>query len=884
MPSSDLRDQLQETLRLRYTIEREIGAGGMATVFLARDIKHDRLVALKVLQPELGAVLGVERFLAEIKVTANLQHPNLIPLFDSGEADGRLFYVMPFIEGETLRARMQREKQLPVDDAVRISEVLANALDYAHRHGVIHRDLKPENILLVDGQPLIADFGIALAVSVAGGARVTQTGLSLGTPQYMSPEQATGDRMIDGRSDIYALGAVLYEMLVGDPPHLGSTAQAIIARVITERPTNVRVLRPAVPEHIALATAKALETLPADRWASARAFADSLRATALATPSRVHESVEAGPRARRRLAPLLGSVAVLAVVTLVAALALRNRIELTDESFGTPTRFPLTFAPNERIATTMGSTLAISPDGKAIAYSGVGVGGAQQLFIRELDEIRARPLQGTEDAERPVFSPDGKWLAFITRGRFRKIPVAGGTVTPLPDVSDVNGASWARDDIVVISSGGRLNVVSPSGGALRVVTRLDSASGETGQRWPRLLADGKTLLYTSWRTGLDNARLGVASLESGETKSLDLSGTYPLGIAEGQLLYASVNGSLMAVPFDAWSLRVTGTPKVVIDNLVVGYDGAANAALSANGSLVYQTGKSKMRIVLADGRGASRTLVAEPGLYEFPRFSPDGKRIAFSVTSDSATNIWTFELSSGALKKITSGGTVNDRPEWMPDGKRLIFASNRSGPYEIWTQSMDGDTPAAPFFRLRDAQALEAMVSRDGRTLVYRTGGQGIFYRRLDGDTSTYAVALGEFAEFAPRLSPDGRFVAYSSEEMGVAQVFVRPFPSLRERFQVSVDGGTEPVWSPDGRRLFYRRNRLITAATISSTPGFSVTRREELFEGDFVFQSVHAEYDVSPDGNQFLVMKRAESDVQTVVVQNWFAELRQRVANQPKH
>ena len=271
--------RLQAELSSRYAIEREIGRGGMATVYLARDVRHERQVALKVLDPELGAVLGAERFLAEIKVTANLQHPNLLPLFDSGEADGLLFYVMPYVEGESLRARLDREKQLPVDEAVRYGVAIANALDYAHQHGVIHRDLKPENILLQAGQPVIADFGIALAVSKAGGARITQTGLSLGTPQYMSPEQATGDRAIDGRTDIYSLAAMVYEMLTGEPPHIGNTSQAIIAKLMTEEPRPITTLRRNVPPHVNAAIRHALEKLPADRFATAHEFA-----AALATP------------------------------------------------------------------------------------------------------------------------------------------------------------------------------------------------------------------------------------------------------------------------------------------------------------------------------------------------------------------------------------------------------------------------------------------------------------------------------------------------------------------------------------------------------------------------------------------------------------------------
>src|SRR4051812_28034981 len=269
-------EQLNIALAGRYSIERLFGEGGMPTVYWARDVKHNRRVALKVLKPDLGAIVGGERFLSEIEVTANLQHPNLLPLFDSGAADGVLFYAMPFVDGESLRARLDRETQLPVDEAIRIATAIAGALDYAHRHSVIHRDLKPENILLHEGQPMVADFGIALALSNAGGNRITQTGLSLGTPQYMSPEQATGDRTIDARADIYSLGAVTYEMLTGEPPHTGASSQAIIARVLTERPRSIRITRPNVPVHVEAALDHALEKLAADRFATVREFAEAL--------------------------------------------------------------------------------------------------------------------------------------------------------------------------------------------------------------------------------------------------------------------------------------------------------------------------------------------------------------------------------------------------------------------------------------------------------------------------------------------------------------------------------------------------------------------------------------------------------------------------------
>src|SRR5213595_3360007 len=300
---SDALERLGAALAEHYAIERQIGAGGMATVYLARDLKHDRAVALKVLRPELAAVLGIERFLSEIRVTAHLQHPHILPLFDSGQAGGLIYYVMPYVEGESLRHRLEREKQLPIEEAVRLASGIASALDYAHRHGVIHRDIMPENILFQDGEAVVADFGIALALSAAAGSRLTETGLSLGTPQYMSPEQATGDRLIDSRSDIYSLGAVLYEMLAGEPPHTGPTVQSVIAKLLTERPTRIRTVRDTVPEGIDAAVAKALAKVPADRFGGAAEFAAAL-AVSPAEPT-------AGRR--RRVVVAAGIVGALAI-------------------------------------------------------------------------------------------------------------------------------------------------------------------------------------------------------------------------------------------------------------------------------------------------------------------------------------------------------------------------------------------------------------------------------------------------------------------------------------------------------------------------------------------------------------------------------------------
>ncbi|MEK7403069.1 MAG: serine/threonine-protein kinase, partial [Gemmatimonadota bacterium] len=417
-PEMNVLDQLKSSLADRYEIEREIGAGGMATVYLARDLRHDRPVAVKVLNPDLGAVLGVERFLAEIKVTANLQHPNLLPLFDSGEAGGLLFYVMPYVDGESLRAKLMREKQLPIDEAVRIAIAVASALDHAHQHGVIHRDLKPENILMQSGQPVIADFGIALAVSKAGGNRVTQTGISLGTPQYMSPEQATGDRVIDGRSDIYSLAAMTYEMLTGEAPHTGNTAQAIIARVLTEKPRSIRLARESVPEHVAAAVEHALEKLAADRYSTAREFGEAIQGRGVATTQTSARSVQRDRNRswRSRLGdPLTLGLGVVAAGALVAIVVLVTRAPLVDTM--PPIRYVLSTPDSAKPVDWFPWPAAISPDGGTVVYSVGSPTGGSMLYSLRTDQLEPRPIPGSAGGFQPLFSPDGQWLAFEIGGK-----------------------------------------------------------------------------------------------------------------------------------------------------------------------------------------------------------------------------------------------------------------------------------------------------------------------------------------------------------------------------------------------------------------------------------------------------------------------------------
>ncbi|HTL04917.1 MAG TPA: protein kinase, partial [Gemmatimonadales bacterium] len=442
-------ERLAPALADRYRIEGELGAGGMATVYLARDLRHDRKVALKVLRPELAAVIGVERFLHEIKTVANLQHPHILPLHDSGEADGLVYYVMPFVEGESLRDRMVREQQLPIDDAVRIAREVADALDYAHRHHVVHRDIKPENILLHDGRAQVADFGIALAASNASGTRMTETGMSLGTPHYMAPEQAMGERLITPKADIYALGCVLYEMLVGEPPFNGPTAQAIIARVMTEEPRPLVTQRHTVTPELEAVVRKALEKTPADRFASAAAFSQALAnpgAVPLVTRSTAAASGPGAPRARGNLRFALPFAVGAALLAAVATWAVTRKPAAPLPVARYNVWLPDSLSPN---------SFVLSPDGSRLAFTR-RLGGSAQIWIKERDRLELVPLGTTSASGIVAFSPDSRSLAFVQNSRLMTLPVQGGTPTAIGDsaAGGAAGIAWLEDGTLVYSQSG----------------------------------------------------------------------------------------------------------------------------------------------------------------------------------------------------------------------------------------------------------------------------------------------------------------------------------------------------------------------------------------------------------------------------------------------
>ena len=886
-------ERLTTALNDRYRIERELGQGGMATVYLAHDIRHDRRVALKVLHPELAAVLGEERFLAEIRTTAHLQHPNILPLFDSGSADGLLYYVMPFVDGESLRGRLTRENQLPIDDAVDIARGIAAALDYAHRFGVIHRDIKPENVLLHghargsarglagEWQPLVADFGIALAVSHAGGARLTQTGLSLGTPQYMSPEQATGERTIDPRTDVYSLGAVTYEMLVGEPPHTGSTSQAIIARILTEKPRAIRTSRPNVPVHLAQAVERALEKLPADRFASAGELAAAMEDRAWSAPGTAdtpegpvagRETIDRAKRRRLALVPW----AVATVLAVIAALGwLRPRATAPPVLRA---RFPLVLPESAGLREDFtGANIALSRDGTRLVY----VGGLPEarLFIRDLDALEPRPIPGTERALSPRFSPDGRWVSFTVGRQLKKVPVSGGAPVTIAD--SVARYSWGDGNVVVFARGsGGLHRVSAGGGPVQRVTTLDTARKEATHSWPEVLPSGRAAVFTIQTDSVlvlaSAPELAAVRFEDGRIVRLGVHGTNPRYVETGHLLFGQADGgSIAAVPFDARRLEVTGPPVRVLEGVVVKGGGATEIAVSPNGTLAYVevTGS---QLVMVDRSGVARPILTGGGRYVSPRRSPAGDRITFGIRETGGpSDVWVYTPSSGTLTQLTNDGKSTSQ-SWTPDGRHIAWLFSDDRRRQIRRQAWDGSgTPETLVGPEKDFRSV-AFSARS--SLFTSANAEGLWITDAGRPSPPRLVVNLTGREYQPEISADGKWLAYRSAAAGRSEVYVTSVTS-GGRHQVSTNGGSEPAWSADGRSLFYRAGGRFIAASVATEPGFAVMRRDTLFRDVYLEGVERTNYDVTPDGKEFLLVRRGGDQQRAVVVFGWLDELRERMA-----
>ncbi|MBA2291753.1 MAG: serine/threonine-protein kinase [Gemmatimonadales bacterium] len=877
-------DRLTAALSDRYRVERELGQGGMATVYLAHDIRHERDVAIKVLHPDLGAALGGDRFLSEIRTTAKLQHPHILPLLDSGEADGLLYYVMPLVTGETLRARLERERQLPIDDAVRIAREVADALGSAHALGIIHRDIKPENILLQGGHALVADFGIALAVQSAGGQRMTQTGLSLGTPQYMSPEQAMGERAIDVRSDVYALGAVTYEMLVGEAPFTGPSVQAIVARLITEEPRPLGPQRKAVPEHVEAAVLRALEKLPADRFASATEFAAALGNPTGATLATSRTRGVAAARRSNRTTLLLGAVTVLSLAATAYAW-LRPTVE--------PTPNWQTIVLTDSLEVDFpGSMVAVSPDGQHILYRKEMQNSP--IWLKRADRLDAIAIPGTGRGAAAVFSPDGEWLAFTADRQLKKVRLDGGASMLLADsaASQEYGIAWLDDDTILYPSpdGASMRRVSAAGGGYTVAF-ADSALLGYGLVNTTALPDARGVLTTVCTSNCATSALSVIDLRSGTLTSLlpdVLKGWY---LPTGYLLYVRTDFTAMVAPFDLNTLTITGPATAVLEGAPIHstFRTVPLLGISRTGTLIYArgTGGGTAEMIRVNRQGVVSPIdTSWAGAFNSFALATDGRRMAVGTgTTGGGLSIYLKQLDRGAFTRLSFGGQ-DRRPTWSPDGRTVAFIRDSLNGGGVYGITADGSGDERVLVRI-DRPIQEVVWSPDGQWLVVRTdngtaGAGDLVGIRTNGDTMQVPLVASKFTEMHPAISPDGRWLAYISDESGANEIYVRPFPGTAGgRWQVSNGGGVSPVWAPDSRELFFIDNgsRLV-AADLRTTAGFEVVELRPLFEvRGYILDVFHQSFAVTPDGASFIFSRQRSSGAgaakpTVIMVQNWFTHL----------
>jgi serine/threonine-protein kinase len=877
-------NRLTAALADRYAVERELGRGGMATVYLARDRKHDREVALKVLRPEIAAVLGAERFLREIRTTAHLQHPHILPLHDSGEAEGYVFYVMPYVEGESLRDRLERETQLPVDEAVRIARDVASALDYAHRHGVVHRDVKPANILLEEGQALVADFGIALAVSRSERpARITESGVSLGTPHYMSPEQAMGERDLGPSADVYALGCVTYEMLVGTPPFTGATAQAVVAQALTESPHGLTRQRHTIPPHVEAAVLKALEKLPADRFATAAQFAEALAVPALMAAATSPVSRSAGPPVRRSVV-----TPVLAAATLLLA-ALAAWGWLRGGNAELPVAWHRVTLGDSAVPATTYTAMALSPDGSMLAFKDDHQNG--RLWVKRRDHLEPTSIPGTERAQNPVFSPDGAWIGYVADGGLHKVRSAGGPTVLLADsvVNFDGGPAWLDDGtlIYVDAAATGLRRVSADGGPGAPALR-DTVPAGTVLGAPVALPGACGVLFQACASGCAAMSVHVLDLATGRSKPLlhDVAQAWPL--PDGRLLYVRGDGVAMAAPFDLDRLEITGEATPVLAGVHVGR-GFASLAVSAGGTLVYvreRAGPETMLVRVGRGGSTAPLDTAFHGQFGALALSPDGRRVAVGLTAPAA-NIWLKELERGPLTRLTFGNR-DRRPAWSPDGRLVAFIRDSGATSAVYARPADGGGPERLLARI-DRMVQGFTWSPDGRWLILRTnnyesGAGDLVGVRTDGAAPPVPLAATGFTELHPAVSPDGRWLAYTSNESGSNEVYVQPFPDAgAARWQVSNGGGASPVWSPRGDELFYLDpDRRLVAAAVRAGRTFAVAGVRPLFDASgLALDAFHQNYAVAPDGRSFVFLQPERAGgapaPEVVWVDRWLGSLTRR-------
>jgi serine/threonine protein kinase/Tol biopolymer transport system component len=862
-----------------YEIIGPLGEGGMGEVYRARDSRLHRDVAVKIVHPDLTGTDPLLRFRREARVLASLSHPNVANVYEFDELPEAAFIVMELVPGETLASRLERGP-MPVAETLRVAGQVAAALQAVHEQGIIHRDLKPANIKITgDGVVKVLDFGLAKHTEAAAQTRIdtmtadnTHAGAVLGTAAYMSPEQARGLE-VDRRTDVWAFGCVLFEMLTGARA-FGATTHADTIAAVLDRELDWSTLPASTPPSIARLLRRCLTRDPRRRL---RDIGDAQLELedAIAEREQVRPKPVTDDRPRTRRGWFAAAVFAIGLLIGAAATWLGRAPTVSP---GNAVRFVVSLPSTAQLAGLDFPSLAISPDGSTLAF--VASRGSQtQLFVRPLNGLESKPLPGTTNAVAPFFSPDGRWIAFFSGGELKKVALSGGMPVTLCEAPVGLGGSWNQDDVILFAAttGSGISQVSAFGGRPQRISTLDVAKGEFSHRWPEWLPGARTILYTVGTVGSWNdAQIVAQSVATGERSVIVQGGSNPRYLASGHLLYVR-NGVIMSVPFDAGSVTATGTAVPLLEGVLQSSDGAAQFSISPNGHAAYVEGafgSEERRLVMVGRDGVVTPLSAPPHPYQWPRVSPDGQKVLVTIEG-SPPDLWVYDLRSSSVTQLTFDAGANFGA-WARDGQRVVFTSAKSGPPNLFVTAI---TQPAPSERIAasDHMQIAGSWSADGGTLAFverrpNTGRDILLVSPRDNRPPQPWLA-SPHDESTPRMSPDGRWLAYVSNQSGHDEVYVRSVASAEQVYPISTGGGAEPVWGTNAQELFYRNPDGMMIAVVDGSPT-RAPRTRLLFKGEFAGGTIDSSnYDVMPDGQRFIMIQRQSHAPTTLhVLMNWAA------------